>query len=152
MLEKDLVRIRATRDELSSKLAILESQKPKSELLDDLQKVLDLQKERIDKMGMDPKEMTNDAVLKELRDLERAFKEITQYAHKKYSDHISQESVIAKLTVEKTKADQKYFTAMRSKDSILIENKNLSKNLHKSNELIAQLKEIERTLQNKIES
>lgn len=152
MLEKDLVRIRATRDELTSRIAILESQKPKSELLADLQKVLDLQKERIEKMENKPVETTNDAVMKELQDLERAFKELTQLAHKKYSDHISQESIVSKLTVEKTKADQKYFTAMRSKDSILIENKNLSKNLHKSNELINQLKEIERTLQSKVES
>ncbi|CUS20242.1 LAQU0S01e02212g1_1 [Lachancea quebecensis] len=152
MLEKDLVRIRATRDELTSKIAIMENQKPKSEMLADLQKVLDLQKERIEKMENKSVEATNDAVMKELQDLERAFKELTQFAHKKYSDHISQESIVAKLTVEKTKADQKYFTAMRSKDSILIENKNLSKNLHKSNELINQLKEIERTLQSKVES
>ncbi|SCV04715.1 LANO_0G11914g1_1 [Lachancea nothofagi CBS 11611] len=152
MLEKDLVRIRSTRDEMAGKMAIMENQKPKSEMLVDLQKVLDLQKERIENMENRQKETSKDALTKELQDLEHAFKDLTQLAHKKYSDQLAQESILTKLTVEKTKADQKYFAAMRSKDSILIENKNLTKNLNKSNELIAQLKEIERTLQSKIES
>ncbi|SCU98477.1 LADA_0H13278g1_1 [Lachancea dasiensis] len=152
MLEKDLVRIRSTRDEMSGKLAILESQKSKSEILDDLQKVIDLQKERVIKLDNKLEEPSKDALTKELQDLERAFRELSQFAHKKYSEHLTQENIVSKLTVEKSKADQKYFAAMRSKDSILIENKNLSKNYSKSNELIAQLKDIERTLQSKVES
>ncbi|SCW01831.1 LAFE_0E08218g1_1 [Lachancea fermentati] len=155
-LEKDLVRIRATRDELLSKVAVLESQKSKSEILNDVNHVLDLQKEQVQKMElrMDSKshEGSQDALMKELQDLEKAFKEVSQLSLKKYSDYVNHESIISKLTVEKTKADQKYYAAMRSKDSILIENKNLSKNLHKSNELISQLKDLERNLQLKIEN
>ncbi|SCU97523.1 LAFA_0G11848g1_1 [Lachancea sp. 'fantastica'] len=152
MLEKDLVRIRNARDEMTGKMAILDKQKGKSELLDDLQKMMDLQTDRIDKLENKVVEPSKDALTKELQDLERAYRELSKLAHKKYSDQLAQESVLAKLTVEKTKADQKYFAAMRSKDSILIENKNLTKNLTKSTELIMQLKEIERSLQGKIES
>ena len=54
--------------------------------------------------------------------------------------------------MEKTKASEKYFAAMRSKDAIMIENKNLTKNLNKSNELITQLKDLEKNLQMKIEN
>ncbi|SCU90204.1 LAME_0E07514g1_1 [Lachancea meyersii CBS 8951] len=152
MLEKDLVRIRNTRDEMTGKMAILESQRLKSELLDDLQTAMNLQKDRIDKMESKEVEISKDALTKELQDLECAYKELSRLAHKKYTDQLAQESLLTKLNIEKTKADQKYFAAMRSKDSILIENKNLTKNLAKSNELITQLKEIERTLQEKIES
>lgn len=151
-LEKDLVRIRTTRDELLSKIAVLESQRAKSEMLTDLKRVLDLQTEQINKLSSRCDSNDQDALMKELQDLEKAFKELSSLSHKKYSEYMNHESIISKLTVEKTKADQKYFAAMRSKDSILIENKNLSKNLSKSNELILQLKDLEKTLQLKIEN
>lgn len=151
-LEKDLVRIRTARDELLSKIAVLEAQKSKSDMLTDLQKILEVQQEKLREMGHRDLEPTQDVLMKELQDLEKAFKELSQYSNKKYLEYINQESIMSKLTVEKTKADQKYFAAMRSKDSILIENKNLSKNLNKCNELIQQLKEIEKTFQVKIEN
>ncbi|AET38743.1 E3 ubiquitin-protein ligase BRE1 Ecym_3250 [Eremothecium cymbalariae DBVPG len=151
-LEKDLVRIRTARDELLSKIAVLEAQKSKSEILKDLESMLQLQEEQINKLNERRIEPSKDALMKELQDLEKAFKELSQYSNKKYSKYINHDSLMSKLTVEKTKADQKYFAAMRSKDSILIENKNLSKNLNKSNELIQQLKDIEKTLQSKIEN
>ncbi|AGO12427.1 AaceriAER074Wp [[Ashbya] aceris (nom. inval.)] len=151
-LEKDLVRIRTARDELLSKVAVLEAQKSKSDMLEDLEKMLALQQEQLKALSDHKTEPARDAVMKELQDLEKAFKELSQYSNKKYSEYVNQESLMSKLTVEKTKADQKYYAAMRSKDSILIENKNLSKNLSKSNELIQQLKDIEQSLQAKIEN
>ena len=151
-LEKDLVRIRTTRDELLSRIAVLESQRAKSEMLTDLKRVLGLQTEQINKLSSRCDSNDQNALMKELQDLEKAFKELSSLSHKKYSEYMNHESIISKLTVEKTKADQKYFAAMRSKDSILIENKNLSKNLSKSNELILQLKDLEKTLQLKIEN
>ncbi|AMD19940.1 HCL211Wp [Eremothecium sinecaudum] len=151
-LEKDLVRIRTARDELLSKIALLEAKKAKSEMLSDLEKALEIQQEQLRALGNREPEPSQDALMKELQDLEKAFKELSNFSNKKYSEYINQESIISKLTVEKTKADQKYFAAMRSKDSILIENKNLTKNLTKSNELIQQLKDIEKTLQSKIEN
>ncbi|CDH10928.1 related to E3 ubiquitin-protein ligase BRE1 [Zygosaccharomyces bailii ISA1307] len=153
-LEKDLVRIRTTRDELLSKVAILEAETSKSAMLTNLQSALDTLTNQWSKLETrsNSGSRTQDALLKELQDLEQAFKELSSLTHKKYSEYMNQESIISKLTVEKTKADQKYFAAMRSKDSILVENKNLSKNLHKSNELISQLRESDKLLQQKIEN
>ena len=153
-LEKDLVRIRTTRDELLSKVAILEAETSKSAMLTNLQSALDTLTNQWSKLETrsNSESRPQDALLKELQDLEQAFKELSSLTHKKYSEYMNQESIISKLTVEKTKADQKYFAAMRSKDSILVENKNLSKNLHKSNELISQLRESDKLLQQKIEN
>lgn len=153
-LEKDVVRIRTARDDLLSKIAILEAEKSKTEILGDLQHAIDILKEQWTKIEQRSNDVnsvqTQDALMKEIQDLEKGFRELSNLTHKKYSEVINHESVISKLTVEKTKADQKYFAAMRSKDSILIENKNLSKSLSKSNELILQLKDSDRLLQQKI--
>ncbi|CAI1901624.1 hypothetical protein SEUBUCD646_0D01720 [Saccharomyces eubayanus] len=153
-LEKDVVRIRTARDDLLSKIAILEAEKSKTEILEDLQHAIDILKEQWIKTEQRSNNVntvqTQDALMKEIQDLEKGFRELSNLTHKKYSEVINHESVISKLTVEKTKADQKYFAAMRSKDSILIENKNLSKSLSKSNELILQLKDSDRLLQQKI--
>lgn len=151
-LEKDLVRIRTTRDELLAKIAVLEVETTKSALLTDLQSAINILQDQWNKMEtrLSSEPQPQDALLKELQDMEVAFKELTNITHKKYSDHMNQESIMAKLTVEKTKADQKYFAAMRSKDSILVENKNLTKSLSKSNELINQLKDSDKILQQKI--
>ncbi|CAI4057588.1 E3 ubiquitin-protein ligase BRE1 SKDI_04G1710 [Saccharomyces kudriavzevii IFO 1802] len=153
-LEKDVVRIRTARDDLLSKIAILEAEKSKTELLGDLQHAIDILKgqwTKIEERSINTDSLqTQDALIKEIQDLEKGFRELSDLTHRKYSEIINHESVISKLTVEKTKADQKYFAAMRSKDSILIEIKNLSKSLSKSNELILQLKDSDRLLQQKI--
>lgn len=153
-LEKDLVRIRTARDELMGRISILEAQNNKNEMLSNLQLSLNLQMEKWETLQDNKVYSSNDhdVVLKELQGLEKAFKEISQLANKKYGEYLNQESIISKLTIEKTKADQKYFASMRSKDSILIENKNLTKNLTKSSELIQQLKDLEKTLLSKIEN
>ncbi|CCK70190.1 E3 ubiquitin-protein ligase BRE1 KNAG_0D04450 [Huiozyma naganishii CBS 8797] len=152
-LEKDLVRIRTVRDELLSKIAILESEKSKSELIEDIKKSLELSRATWENLCENRKleNPSQDLLMKEIQDMEKAFKSLNELNSKKYNDLINHESVISKLTVEKTKADQKYFAAMRSKDSILIENKNLSKTLGKTNELIVQLKDAEKLLQQKID-
>ncbi|SSD61191.1 uncharacterized protein SCODWIG_02952 [Saccharomycodes ludwigii] len=157
-LEKDLVRIRTIRDELLSKISILEAEKSKDDLLNDLTVTIDgiskqlTKLEQFHSVGNTNTESNSDALLKELQDLENAYKELAGVSAKKYQAYINHESILGKLNVEKTKADQKYFTAMRSKDSILIENKNLSKSLNKSNEMILQLREMEKVLQTKIDN
>lgn len=151
-LEKDLVRIRTTRDDLLSKVSILEPEKNKSEIITDLQNILDSLKTQWETIEKSPLETTSDALLKEIRDLELAFKDLSNLTHKKYSDYLNHESIVYKLTVEKTKADQKYFAAMRSKDAILVENKNLTKSLTKTNDLLVQAKESENLLQQKIQN
>lgn len=151
-LEKDLVRIRTARDELLSKVAILEAEVKKSSMLTDLKSAIDILKDQWNRVETrsSNEAQPQDALMKELQDLEIAFKELSNITHKKYSEYLNQESVISKFSVEKTKADQKYFAAMRSKDSILVENKNLSKSLTKSNDLISQMKDSDKLLQQKI--
>ncbi|KAH7596524.1 Zinc finger RING-type profile [Nakaseomyces glabratus] len=152
-LEKDLVRVRTTRDELISKVAILEAETSKSVLISDLKQALDILRDQWEKIEFrNNQSPSSDALLKEIQDLESAFKELSSLTHKKYSEYLNHESVISKLTIEKTKADQKYFASMRSKDSILVENKNLSKSLNKANELILQLKDTDKLYKQKIES
>ncbi|KAG0670880.1 E3 ubiquitin-protein ligase bre1 [Maudiozyma exigua] len=151
-MEKDLVRIRAVRDDLLSKLSILEAETKTPVILEDLRKAMDLSSEQWKKIENRSDSNSENLLLKELQEMESAFKELTQIKNKKYSELINQESLIAKLKVEKTKADQKYFAAMRSKDPILIENKNMSKTITKTNELILQMKDAEKLLQQKIEN
>lgn len=157
-LEKDLVRIRTARDDLLSKIAILESQTKKSELIEDITNSLKLSNEQWSKFTNNNNKFSSsvspgeEVLIKEIKDMEVAFKSLTELNNKKYADLLNSESIISKLAIEKTKADQKYFAAMRSKDSILIENKNLSKTVSKSNEFIIQLKDSEKLLQEKIKS
>lgn len=168
-LEKDLVRIRTTRDDLLSKIAILESQTKKSELIEDITKALELSNEQWSKFTNEGNNNNRSSInsgdsdnntsssneqllIKEIKDMEIAFKKLTALNNKKYMTLLNHESIISKLTIEKSKADQKYFASMRSKDSILVENKNLLKTVNKSNEFIVQLKDTEKILQDKIKS
>ncbi|GMM53783.1 E3 ubiquitin-protein ligase [Maudiozyma humilis] len=152
VLSKDLVRIRTARDDLLSKLSILEAETKVPVILQDLQRALELSDQQWEKVERRTASNSEDALLKEIQDMETAFKELSKINAKKYPELLNQESVISKLKIEKTKADQKYFAAMRSKDSILIENKNLTKTLAKSNEMLLQLKDSEKLLQQKIEN
>ena len=155
-LEKDLVRIRTVRDDLLSKVSILEAETKQSSLIEDLKRSLELSTAQWEKLQLrndsQAEQQSQDVLLKELQDMEKAFKELTQLNNKKYSELVNHESIVSKFKIEKTKADQKYFAAMRSKDSILIENKNLSKTVSKSNELISQLRDSEKLLQQRIEN
>lgn len=150
-LEKDLVRIRSTRDDLLSKIDILKSEKDKNDIIIDSINLINILQEQFKKFENRDIITTDNNVLKiEIKDLEKSFKNLTELTNKKYLDNLNNESILTKLNIEKTKADQKYFNAMRSKDSILIENKNLTKSLNKSNDLIQQLKDSDRLLQQKI--
>lgn len=151
-LEKDLVRIRTARDDLLSKVSLLESTKGKTELINDIEKALSVSNEQWSNFQRNNNELSQDVLIKEMQNMEKAFKELTELSNKKYPQLLNHESVISKLNIEKTRADQKYFAAMRSKDSILIENKNLIKTVNKSNEYILQLKDQEKLLQQKIKN
>ncbi|CCC66813.1 hypothetical protein NCAS_0A02550 [Naumovozyma castellii] len=156
ILEKDLVRIRTARDDLLSKIAILEKETTKSKMIKDLQTANEILTEQWNRVEERSKSITtatsSESLLKEIQDMEKGFKELSSLVNKKYSEYLNHESVISKLSVEKTKADQKYFAAMRSKDSILIENKNLLKKFNKTNELILQYKDTEKLLLQKLEN
>jgi len=51
---------------------------------------------------------------------------------------------------QKVKADQKYFTAMKAKDTMLQENRLLKNTHQKSSEIISQLKDAEKALASKV--
>lgn len=56
-----------------------------------------------------------------------------------------QKTTILKITAEKKKADEKYFTAARSRDTLQSENRVLKNQNSKSSEIIAQLKDAEKS-------
>lgn len=166
--EIDLVRIRTTRDELLSKQTILkleiENKQTNEELLklskllsnqlDDKNKSNDEIEENDDKYN----EMEKEEVIKrikilenEIKEIEIAFQEAKDISIKKLESTIDSDNLIKKLTIEKTKADQKYFASMRLKDSLSNENKVLKIQISKSQELINKLNELEKTYLNKNE-
>ncbi|KAA8909241.1 hypothetical protein TRICI_004553 [Trichomonascus ciferrii] len=86
----------------------------------------------------------------EIPSLEQAYAKAHSRATAKVFDVVEREAKMHKLTVEKSKADEKYFGAMRSKDMITNESNKLKTQLTKSSELVQQLKESERQKTHKI--
>ncbi|EGW31925.1 E3 ubiquitin-protein ligase BRE1 [Spathaspora passalidarum NRRL Y-27907] len=166
--EQDLVRIRTARDDLISKNSILTSQlqdqKTNQELLD-LNKALaarieSLTESKLNEISgspglaeLSPPELISkiQQLNNDIKEIELAFKETREVSLKKLESAIDSESLIKKLTIEKTKADQKYFASMRVKDSLTNENKVLKVQVAKSQELIKNLNELEKNYLNKIE-
>lgn len=168
-LESDLIRIRTARDELLSKISVLEAEKNGLDVTKELQSIIEAQKEQIENISFSKKldEMeeengvTNDPealkknntiLTNELKELEKAFKHLQSITIKKVNGAVESESIVNKFKVEKSKADQKYFAAMRSKDSILQENKTLKSQVSKLNELITTLKDSEALSQQRFEN
>lgn len=159
-LESDLIRIRTARDELLSKISVLEAEKNGLSVTKELQALIEVQKEQIENISFEKKldelenengvsndvealKKNNTILTNELKELEKAFKHLQSVTIKKANSAVDSESIVNKFKVEKTKADQKYFAAMRSKDSISQENKTLKSQVSKLNELVASLKESE---------
>lgn len=86
----------------------------------------------------------------ELPDLEAAFNSAHQKATAKVMDYMDREAKMNKLNVEKTKADEKYFSAMRSKDALNAEYQKVRSQLSRNAEWIQQLKDTERKNQHQI--
>lgn len=86
----------------------------------------------------------------EIPGLEQAYAKAHQKATSKALDITEREAKMHKLTVEKSKADEKYFGAMRSKDMLTNESNRLKNQLAKSSELVQQLRETERQKTNRI--
>ncbi|KAI5964055.1 BRE1 [Candida pseudojiufengensis] len=157
--EEDLVRIRTTRDELLSKNTILttqiEDQKTNQALIE-LNKTYSKRIEELEsiKSSTTTTTTTEDQInllQNEIKELELAFKQTRDLTLKKLNSTIDQDNVIKKLTIEKTKADQKYFASMRLKDSLTNENKILKQQISKTQDLIKNLNELEINYLNKIE-
>lgn len=87
----------------------------------------------------------------ELPDLEVAFNSAHQKATAKVMDFLNQEAKLNNMIVEKTKADEKYFSAMRSKDALTGEYQKVQSQLSRNAEWIQQLKDTKRKNQHLIE-
>lgn len=168
--ETDLARVRAVRDELIGKQAVLklelEQTKPSTEavaLSNTLTQRLHKLEERLaaeysvetdaNLEGLDKPELIKrlQILSGELKDLEVAFQETRSLALDKLKDSTDKDGLVKKLSVEKTKADQKYFASMRVKDLLSAENKILKSQITKSQELIMKHGEIEKTYVAKID-
>lgn len=79
----------------------------------------------------------------ELTSMQTAFKKCSSLASQKVSDLSGLEIKVQKLAAEKSKADQKYFAAMKSKESRDGELRTLRMQNMKSSDIVSQLKDSE---------
>lgn len=166
--ETDLVRIRSARDELLGKQSILKLEidnKKTNEDVNKLNQILNdrlsgLEKTRTDEYTLDASiELLDKAELikrlqvlsGEVKDIEQAFQDTRSITLERMKETIDNESMVKKLTIEKNKADQKYFASMRLKDLLMAENKVLKTQIGKSLELVAKLNDLEKSYVGKIE-
>lgn len=166
--ESDLIRIRTTRDELLSKQTILKSEIESKQTNEEVNKLNKILNERLSSLenskditiessnldGLSKEDLIKriNMLQVEIKEIEVAFQESRELSLKKLTSAIENENMVKKLTIEKTKADQKYFASMRSKDALVSENKLLKVQVAKSQELINKFNEIEKNYQKKIEN
>lgn len=86
----------------------------------------------------------------ELLSMQAAFKRTSKLASQKITEFASLEEKIQRLIAEKSKADQKYFAAMKSKEARDSELRVLRVQNMKSSDIISQLKESESSSRNLI--
>lgn len=167
--ELDLVRIRTARDELLGKYTVLEqqinAQKGYNELVklneNLLLRIKALETETVtNDIENDEKLLneTNESLVKrikilqnELKEIESIFHSVLETANAKLKNASELENLIKKLTIEKNKADQKYFASMRLKDLLLLENKILKVQIGKTQELLTKFNELEKAYVAKID-
>ncbi|KAJ5669286.1 hypothetical protein N7462_010356 [Penicillium macrosclerotiorum] len=79
----------------------------------------------------------------ELTSMQMAYKKFSTLASQKVADFAAMEEKVARLTAEKSKADQKYFAAMKSKDARDLEVRTLRMQNSKTSDIVSQLKDSE---------
>lgn len=79
----------------------------------------------------------------ELSSMSTAFQKTSRLANQRVSDSTAQEEARLRLSAEKAKADQKYFAAMKSKETREGEIRTLRMQNTKSSEMVSQLREAE---------
>lgn len=94
----------------------------------------------------------NNSLVSELPGLEAAFNKAHKQANLKITDLLEREAKNTRLVVEKAKADEKYFSAMRAKDALNNEFQKTKAQLTKSTECVQQLREAEKKHTLKISS
>lgn len=81
----------------------------------------------------------------ELTSMQMAYKKFSTLASQKVIDFSSLEEKVTRLTAEKSKADHKYFAAMKSKEAREMEVRTLRVQNSKTSDIVAQLKDSEAT-------
>jgi E3 ubiquitin-protein ligase BRE1 len=79
----------------------------------------------------------------ELTSMQTAYTKFAKLASSKVTDFGAMEEKIARLTAEKSKADQKFFAAMKSKEARDVEVRTLRMQNSKTSDIVSQLKESE---------
>ncbi|KAM9934418.1 hypothetical protein OXX80_005979 [Metschnikowia pulcherrima] len=168
--ECDLVRVRTARDELLGKQTVLKSEAENMTTNEELVKVNDTLNQRLrslEEQSSQSFEQNTDESLallekpelvkrlhilnEELKDIEAAFKSTREVNLAKLKEVVDREGLMKKLTIEKNKADQKYFASMRLKDSLTAENRVLKSQVAKSQELVTKLAEVEKAYVSKVD-
>lgn len=168
--ESDLVRVRTVRDELLGKQIVLklevdnkttnEELSKLNHLLNERLKTLEAQRQKDYESNLDPSldllekpELVKRLQIlnEELKDIETAFQSAREVNLLKLKEVVDREGLMKKLTIEKNKADQKYFASMRLKDLLVAENRVLKSQVTKSQELVTKLSELEKTYTSKID-
>ncbi|KAJ5753688.1 uncharacterized protein N7511_007841 [Penicillium nucicola] len=79
----------------------------------------------------------------ELTSMQTAYTKFAKLASSKVTDYQAMEEKIARLTAEKSKADQKFFAAMKSKEARDVEVRTLRMQNSKTSDIVSQLKDAE---------
>lgn len=170
--EADLARIRHARDELHAEVAKLKSEREQTRVSIEQSKELveareariaaleseaerlraAKEQENVDPTGLSKEELESKlkglekdkSMLEgELRSMELAWKKAQAVASRKYTDILDAEEKLARLSAEKSKADQKYFGAMKAKETREAEIRTLRQQNSKSSDIVSQLKDAE---------
>jgi E3 ubiquitin-protein ligase BRE1 len=175
--EANLTRIRHARDELLSKVSILESTQKNvdaskhqtEELMSACEsriaalesecerlRLENAEKEQADKAteqeGLTPEQLQSklrtlqsqyQLVVNELPAMETAWKKAQAVAGKKIAETVTWEENVTKAYADKAKADQKFFTAMKAKETLEQQLRVLRAQATKGTEVVGQLKDAE---------
>lgn len=168
--ESDLVRIRTARDELLGKQNILKQEIENKKTNEEVNKLNMVLNERLKTLeetrqnehkgddGADLELLDKEELVKrlqilsgEVKEIEQAFQDTRNLTMDKLKETVDYEGLVKKLSIEKSKADQKYFASMRLKDALVSENKILKTQVAKSQELVVKLNELEKNYLSKID-
>ena len=171
-LENDLARIRSQRDELLTKLQQLEATaEQENASMEQLKQFVEAKDERIksleaevERLSIQSAEIETDAMptddlrvrlaslqkqynmlTEELSGAGLAYKKLQASANAKINAQIDLEERAKRAVAEKVKSDQRYFTAMKLKDTLRAEVAGLRTQASKSSDLIAQLREADQS-------
>lgn len=149
---KELVEIRNTRIKtLEAEISRLKDESSDNQDDINLSKIDDATIEEL--KGLVQKlQRQNNSLVSELPGLEAAFNKAHKEANLKVTDLLEREAKNTRLVVEKAKADEKYFSAMRAKDALNNEFQKAKAQLTKSTECVQQLREVEKKHTLKISS